>query len=234
MKKLLITLVIVVGLLIGADFAGRAIAESMAATQLAERSGVTNPDLDIHGFPFLTQAIGGTYDHVTLTADGVMLGTVPAKAAVDAYDVHYPLSDAVHGRTDGMTADRAVVTLRTPTSSFTTLLNAPGVTLTAGSQGQVQVGTTVTVAGKTLPITADASVSVSDGVLHLKPGTVSFGGVDSTVLPAAVQAAAAKALTFDVPLDGLPVDVQSGTLRVDGEDLVVTAELHDVVIADLM
>ena len=100
-------------------------------------------------------------------------------------------------------------------------------TLAAGDQGQVQVKTSVTVAGQTVPITADASVSVSEGVLHVKPGTVSFGGVDSTVLPAGVQTAAAKALTFDVPLDGLPVDVQSGTLTVDGNDLVITAELHE-------
>jgi len=28
--------------------------------------------------------------------------------------------------------------------------------------------------------------------------------------------------------------VQSGTLTVDGDDLVVTAELHDVALADLM
>jgi len=189
-KKLLITLVIVVGLLIAADFGGRAIAESMAAKTLAEQSPVTNADVDIHGFPFLTQAISGSYGHVTLTADGVELGTVPTKATVDAYNVHYPLSDAMGGKTDNMTADRAVVALRTPTSSFTTLLNAPGVTLAAGDQGQVQVKTTVTVAGQTVPITANASVSVSNGVLHLKPGTVSFAGIDSTVLPAGVQAAA--------------------------------------------
>ena len=234
MKKLLITLVIVVGLLIGADFGGRAIAESMAAKTLAEQSDVTNPDVDIHGFPFLTQAISGTYGHITLTADDVELGTVPTRATVDAYGVHYPLSDAIHGTTDSMTADRAVVDLRTPISTFSTLLNAPGVTLAAGDQGQVKVKTSVTVAGRTVPITANASVSVSSGVLHVKPGTVSFAGIDSTVLPAAVQAAATKALTFDVPLDGLPVDVQSGTLTVDGDDLVVTAELHNVILADLM
>ena len=63
---------------------------------------------------------------------------------------------------------------------------------------------------------------------------MSFGGVESTVLPAGVQTAAAKALTFDVPLDGLPLDVQSGTLTVDGNDLLITAELHDVALADLM
>jgi len=234
MKKLLITLVVVVGLLVGADFGARAVAESMGAKTLAEQSDVSNPDIDIHGFPFLTQAIKGTYEHVTLTADDVMLGRVKTQATVDAYDVHYPLSDAIHGTTDKMTADRAVVALRTPTSTFSTLLKAPGVTLATGDQGQIQVRTSVTVAGKSVPITADASVSVSKGVLHLKPGTVSFADIDSTVLPAAVTAAATKALTFDVPLDGLPVDVRSGTLTVDGDDLVVTAELHDVVLADLM
>ena len=129
MKKLLITLVVVVGLLVGADFGARAIAESMGAKTLAEQSDVSNPDIDIHGFPFLTQAIKGTYEHVTLSADDVMLGTVTTQATVDAYDVHYPLSDAIHGTTDNMTADRAVVALRTPTSTFSTLLKAPGVTL---------------------------------------------------------------------------------------------------------
>jgi hypothetical protein len=233
-KKLLITLVIVVGLLIGADFGGRAIAESRAAKTLAERSDVTNADVQIHGFPFLTQAISGSYGHITLTANGVELGTVPTQATVDAYDVRYPLSDAVHGTTDNITAGRAVVAVRTPTSSFSTLLHAPGVTLAAGDQGRVRVTTSVKVAGHSVPITADASVSVTKGVLHTKPGPVSFAGIDSTVLPAGVQAAATKALTFDIPLDGLPVDVQSGTLTVDSGDMVVSAELHDVALADLM
>ena len=201
---------------------------------MAEQSEVSNPDVDIHGFPFLTQAISGKYGHITVTADNVMLRTVAANASVDAYDVRYPLSDAIHGMVDSMTAARAVVTLRTPTSTLSTALNAPGITVAAGDQGQVQLSTSVTVVGRTVPISADASVSVSDGVLHLRPGTVSFGGIESTVLPAAVQTAATKALTFDVPLDGLPVDVQSGTLTVDGADLVITAELHDVAVADLM
>jgi hypothetical protein len=233
MKKLLIALIVVVGLLIGADFGARAIAETQATNALAQRTEVNDADVDIHGFPFLTQALSGHYKHVTVTASDVELNRVSAATTIDAYDVYYPLSDAIDQNVETMTTDRAVVTLRVPMSSIATVLNRPGVTVAAAGD-QVQITTTVTIAGRQIPVSATASVSVSDGTLHLKPSTVSFGSVDTSMLPQSVQDAAIKALTFAVPLDGLPVKVQSAQLSVDGSDLAITAEVHDVVVADLV
>lgn len=55
-RRWLITALVVVVLLVGADFAARAVAEQVAATQFQKQGHLsTKPDVTIEGFPFLTQ-----------------------------------------------------------------------------------------------------------------------------------------------------------------------------------
>ena len=132
MKKLVITLVVVLALLVGADFGARAIAESRAGEALAREAGTTTaPDVDITGFPFLTQAIGGEYDHITVSLVGAELANLPLSGVVDLYQVHFPLSDAMSGDTSNATADRATMIARTPVSGFAAAVGRPELELSA-------------------------------------------------------------------------------------------------------
>ena len=60
MKALAVLLVLVLGLLVLADRVGVAVAEGQVAEQVEARGGLAGtPEVDIAGFPFLTQARSG-------------------------------------------------------------------------------------------------------------------------------------------------------------------------------
>ena len=61
--------------------------------------------MTIHGFPFLTQALGGDYSHISVSAAGVPVGDKLQDVAVNAEleDVTAPLSDLTNGNTKAIT-----------------------------------------------------------------------------------------------------------------------------------
>ena len=64
---LLIVFVVLVGLAIAADRVALAIAEDKAASTLRNSQHLSStPDVSVPGFPFLTQAVAGSYGSVTL------------------------------------------------------------------------------------------------------------------------------------------------------------------------
>jgi hypothetical protein len=100
-RRLIIVLVVVVGLLVGADFGLAAFAEHTISQKAHDQLGLTqDPSVTIHGFPFTTQALGGDYSHITVYAAGV---PVPAAQLRDVEinaeltDVTAPLSDLLAG-----------------------------------------------------------------------------------------------------------------------------------------
>ncbi|WP_154770075.1 LmeA family phospholipid-binding protein [Nakamurella alba] len=220
MRALLITLVVLLLLVVGADIGGRAIAESKAGEAIATRSGnQVAPDVDIHGFSFLAQALPGDYGQITLSTTDLVLGPLaPVAATVELYDVTYPLSDAFAGSTDGLAAERATLTATVPVSALGDALQVPDLQLGSTANGDLRLSGSVSVAGNEVPVTADLGVSITDGALALSASGVSAAGVD-VPLPASL----ADDLSLTVPLDALPIDITSGTVGVDGANLTLQA-----------
>lgn len=105
-KRIVIAVVVLAGLLIGADFAAAAFAEHTVSQQAREQLGLTeDPAVTIHGFPFSTQAISGTYDHITISADGVPVQDLLRDVSIKAnlHDVTAPLSELAAGNVDALT-----------------------------------------------------------------------------------------------------------------------------------
>lgn len=234
MRKLLIALFILAVLLVGADFAGRAIAESKTGEAIAQRASITPaPGVDIHGFSFLWQAVRGEYGHITLTANDLRSnGLTGIDIAAELYDVTLPLSDALGGRADQLTAGRADVTARIPSESLGTVLNQPRLRVTGGADNAVRVSTTLSAAGQSLPVTAEVSASVTDNTLRLTGERLVGelpGGLNASLADQFV-----RQLNFSVPLTDLPVTIASGSVRADGSTLVVTAETRNVQIGRLI
>ena len=72
MRGLLITLVVLVAIVVGLDYAARTVAEDQVASRLQQSLKLSSePEVDAHGFPFLTQALGGSYSDVDLTANDI-------------------------------------------------------------------------------------------------------------------------------------------------------------------
>ena len=67
MRRLMIGVIVLVGLLVAADRAGNVIAERTVATTVQRSQHLAHkPDVDIAGFPFLTQLAAGKFGKVTL------------------------------------------------------------------------------------------------------------------------------------------------------------------------
>lgn len=98
-RKLIITLIVVVGLLVAADFALATAAEYEVSTKLKSQLDLQeDPHVVIHGFPFVTQALSADYDHVTVDANGVHLGSFrDLQIHADLDHVHVHLSDVLGG-----------------------------------------------------------------------------------------------------------------------------------------
>ena len=72
MRGFLITLLVLAALLAGADYAVRSVAEDQVASRLQQALKLpVEPTVDVNGFPFLTQALAGSYDDVDLTAENI-------------------------------------------------------------------------------------------------------------------------------------------------------------------
>lgn len=104
MRRIVISLVVVVGLLVAADFGLAAYAEHMVSQKAREQLKLTDdPSVTIHGFPFTTQAISGDYSHISLSASGVPIQDLKDVGVnAELTDVTAPLSDLIHGNTDAI------------------------------------------------------------------------------------------------------------------------------------
>lgn len=115
-RRILISLVVLVALLVGADFGGAAYAEHTVSQKAREQLGLSDdPSVSIHGFPFITQALGGDYHRISVAASGVPiqnLRNVDIKAELN--NVSAPLSDLINGNTSAIVVGKleAQVTIK--------------------------------------------------------------------------------------------------------------------------
>lgn len=216
---LLIAFVVLVGLAVGADRAADHTVEKRAAESLARSLGTT-PDVEVAGFPFLTQWGAGRYERVTVTADRATLG----ETRVD--DVEMVLSDL---RAPAYMRDQRDVEAATAGSVRLTgtlpygSLDLPG-GLKAKRNGTtgntVRLAGEVEVLGQRPKLEAVVRVSLRDGAVRLEPRSVDFlGGIPSTAITALVRDHLTITLSPDVPegtaITGLAV-------ADDGLDVTVT------------
>lgn len=99
-RRLIITLVVVVGLLVAADFGAAAVFEYQVSKRAREQFDLTDdPAVKVQGFSFLAQAISGEYDHVSIDAKGVPVKDTlrDLEVHVDLTGVQAPLGDLVSG-----------------------------------------------------------------------------------------------------------------------------------------
>lgn len=233
MRKLLVTLIVLIVLVVAADFAGRAIAESKAGEAIATKTPITPaPDVNIHGLSFLWQAFNGQYSHITLTSSDLTVGRLTGiDATADLFDVHFPLSDAIGGNVDNLTAGHANLGARIPASALSSALDQQNLTVTAGADGALRLGTTLAAAGQTFPVQVDLKPTVSNGTLHLKGATV----VDApAAVPSALTDALVHQVSIDLPLVGLPFPLDTATASVDGDTLVLTGAARELKIGQLV
>ncbi|MQA77797.1 MAG: DUF2993 domain-containing protein [Streptosporangiales bacterium] len=216
---MLVALVVLLALAVGADRVVDYNVEKRAAESLAGQLGTT-PDVDVAGFPFLTQWGSGRYERVTVTADRATLGDTRVE------DVEMVLSDL---RAPAYVSNERDVAAATAGSlRMTGTLPYGSLALPAGikakrngtSRRTVHLSGEVEVLGQRPKFEAVVRVSLRDGQVRLEPRSVDFlGGIPSAAITALVRDNLTLTLSPDVPegtaITGLAV-------ADDGLDLTVT------------
>ncbi|MDR7302214.1 LmeA family phospholipid-binding protein [Haloactinomyces albus] len=119
-KKLAITLVVVFGLLIAADFGTAAVAEYQVSQKMRTRLDLDkSPAVRINGFPFLTQAIAGDFRNVRIRAKGVQVGEF-SEVGVQAnlHHAEVATSKVLAGTAERITVDKIVGRIRLKASDI--------------------------------------------------------------------------------------------------------------------
>lgn len=179
MRALLVVLLVLAGLLFAADRGAEAVAEDRVAQLVAERGGLAGePAVEIGGFPFLTQALGGRYDDVRISLSAADLGQPEGtRADVSLQGVQVALSDVLSGSVQEVPVERVdgSVTLAYPLLAEQL---GPDTTLSRDGDG-LRVGTTVEIAGQTVSLTATGSVELDGDTLVVDVDDASAAGVDA-------------------------------------------------------
>ena len=223
MKALLVVLVLLLGLVVLADRVAQGIAEDRVGAALAEKGGLQgSPAVEIAGFPFLTQALGGRYDDVRISLTAEELGQ-PAgtRADIALHGVEVPLSSALSGSVAEVPVERID---GTATLSYALLSAQIGSDTELGREGDgLRITRTVEILGQSLRLTAAGQVTLEGSDLVVDVDEASGAGID---VPDWLLDRAADLLDIRYTVPALPFGLQltSVTPGADGVDISVEAE----------
>ena len=222
MKRLVVTSVVLLGLLLVADRAGAALASRAIAAEVASSTRLgEEPEVDVAGFPFLTQALSGRYDEVEVTATDVPAGDLTLgrlDATLDGVEV--PLSDALSGSVASVPVAAVKARALVPFAELERRSGDRRLTVEPAGE-RLRVTGTLRVLGEEVSATAVSRVEVVDGavVVTAESYEVGDGAVDE-----AVTRALGDRLDLRIPVTGLPYDLEVTGVEVAADGVAVLAE----------
>jgi hypothetical protein len=229
MRKVLVALVILlVGGLLVADRVGVRVAQNEIAKQIAAQYALPRkPTVTIHGFPFLTQAIGGRYDRIDVSiGDWTQQGVTVSDLKIQVTGLNAPLSKVVKGDTTGMTARTATASAIVPYDVIKK--QAPQGVKDLSAQGKdLKVRGTYAFLGFNTDVTMLVSVKATREGIAITPDSVQ-AGAGSVPVPLLQQK-----LTFTVPVKNLPIGSRISKVEVTPNGLLLAATADNVAFNDL-
>lgn len=229
MRKLLIGLVVVLGLLGAADRAVAAVAARVIAAEVQSSAGLASePEVDIAGFPFLTQAVAGRYDRVEVAARDVPAGDLTlARLDATLSGVQVSLSDALSGAVQRVPVQavraRALV-------GYDELAGRSGERRLAFAPAgdRVRVTGSLDVLGQMLSATAVSRVEVVEGDLLVTAEDYEVGNAAADRL---VTRALGDRLDLRIAVSGLPYGLQVSGVTVQPDGVAVLASAGGTVLS---
>ena len=220
-------LVVLVALLLladrgGAVLAGRALGEQIRVHQNLAQA----PEVSFGGFPFLTQAVAGTYEQVDAHFTEVHGGQGLSVQNLDVtlHGVHVPLAAAISGELQEVSVDS---TTADGTITFAGLREAANRRLPAGAQGLTMTADgpdTVAFSGAyptplgTIDLAGKIKIEAADGTVKLTVQPESLAKV-----PAAVRDDIAALLQRAVVMPALPLGLRIEAVQVTPAGIKLTA-----------
>ncbi len=252
MRKVVITLVVLVGLLVAADFGAAAAAEYQVSKQLRdELTLTTDPSVRIRGIPFLTQAVTGRYGEIDVQAYGLDAGPL-TNVTVEAtlYDVDAPLSDLVSGSLASVHADEVDGRARVHDTDLGRAIGIDDLRLHPVSDEEVEEAlgsdavtesdddasaavrmvATTNLVGEQTEVIVIALLELSEGVVQVTPTDVRLGNqeIGEVSLPKVIREPLLAAFTMQVDPGRLPFTVTPTAVYVEMGSLVVEGTAQDV------
>ncbi|GAA0227353.1 hypothetical protein GCM10010492_27060 [Saccharothrix mutabilis subsp. mutabilis] len=249
-RKLIVAGLVVVGLLVAADFGLAAAGEYQIAQRMRDKLNLSeDPSVRINGFPFLFQAVAGDYRDVEITATGVPVRDDLRDLEVRAnlYHTRIGLSDLLAGDTSNATIDQVTGSVKIKAADLNRLVNnvtpftdmaiepdtRPEATPTQASgkpdptRAAVKLSGNTTVAGRKLRITAYGSVSLVDGQVAVAVQDVELDDTSLAGL-AEVLGAVRSALSVTIDPGRLPFTVTPTAVKVESGAFTVEGTINNI------
>jgi hypothetical protein len=222
LRRFVIALVVLVGLLVAADRIALHFAQSELAAKIAQEQDLSQkPTVKIDGFPFLTQALARDFPHATIDIHGLSAQGVPIS------DLHADLRGVhVSSGYNAATVDTLTATAELNYTDLSTVLTQKAgfaqVHLSDGGDGQVKA--TISLAGL-------ISTSVTVKVTLLPDNTLLFvSGTIQTPL-SAVGLSTPSNLNYKLPLGALPFGMTLTALNIGQTGVDIVATGHNVALS---
>ena len=217
-RAIAVTLIVLVLLTVGADFALRLVAEARLADSVQASLGLPQrPDLDLRGFPFLLQFARGRFERVGVQADGVESeGLVIDRVDLTFEDVVFDRR-SLFGGGGSITAGQGTGEALLSEDAVSTYLQDNDVPVRVRFLGPgIRVSTTISFDGAT-------TTASSDGRLTLESNSLVFTAQDVQVEGSVGVPAAA--LSFELPLPEVVSGIAYESVSVEEGSAVVEASL---------
>jgi hypothetical protein len=230
-KKLIVVLVVLAGLLVGADFGLAAFAEHTISQKARAQLGLADdPSVSVHGFPFTTQALSGDYSQISVSAAGVRVAKLSdVELSAELKNVTAPLSELLAGNTKAIkigTLQGAVTIKASDIARISPLDKVEDLKIEPSTQEYVTTGKDtmtdaqrkadaqldkpqagirlsgyVQIAGQKVEIFCFAMIEVKDKAINITPHRLQFGNDKATTV---VPGEVQKALlpSFGTRIDG--------------------------------
>jgi len=227
-RRLLSVLLVLLVLTAVADRVGALLAGRVVAGQLQSAAGLPEqPDVDVRGVPFLTQALAGRYERVEVRATGVPAGELTVtELTATLTGAQVPLEDVLSGAVEEVPVEviEAQVLL-----SYDVLSRRSGDRqLTVRPDGdRVRVQGSVRVLGQTLAATAVSTVTVEGGALVVSAQEFEVG---NEAADAALTRALRGRLDLRIPVSDLPYGLRLQSIAVQSDGVALSALARDVVL----
>jgi hypothetical protein len=210
LRIFIIVLIVLIALLVAVDFAARAFAENKAASEIQQQGFPKKPNVDIEGFPFLTQVASKDFQDIQISASNVTEGPLEI-ASIDATLKNVHINGAFSGGTIDSLNGTATIT-------FTALSNA--MTSQAGPLGQLANSALTLSAAGPDEVKATLNAVVLTGTAVWRVTTTGGNGINIQLvstggLPSALLSPV-KDITLQLPKLPLGLKIQSVTVNSSG------------------
>ncbi|SDL31268.1 Protein of unknown function [Glycomyces sambucus] len=236
LRRLLITLVVVLALAALGDRVANAVAERRIATEVAATAADhgaysdQRPDVTIHGWPFLTQAWSGDFEQIDITLKDVGAeGLVFPELAMTAYDVDADWRELSDGG-DAVARTLDVSGSISIDAVEDLLAEQTGWDLEIDEEGNATLAATEELGGITVDLQASGKVDVGDGVISFTPDAVESvtEGLPASVQPLVEEFASQLTSTVEIP--ELPYGITLEEIAFEGDVVAISGTAEDVVL----